>query len=384
MNKELTIIGCGISAATLANVLANKGWKITIYEKNGFVGGNCYDSYDKNGILIHNFGPHIFHTSDEEVYKFITQFTKLNGYVNKVMVSVDNKFFPLPINFKSIEVIMGDKAKDVINILKSKFPGKRTITLFDIKQIEEPVVQEFVKYISENVYLNYSVKMWGVKFEDIDPNTINRVKIILSEEHNYFPEDKYQGLPEVSYTDMINKMLKHPNIKVQLNVNGLDLIKITPDKIMFNGQELTTPVVYCGSLDEALRYRLGTLPYRSLNIKFDSFQRGQYQDVAVINYPSDPKLTRITEFKLMTFQKGKEATTISKEYPGAYDPKSKDFNVRYYPIINEKNTKMYEMYANEIKKYKNFYPLGRLAQYKYFDMDDAIKQALELAKQLDK
>ncbi|MBQ0045397.1 MAG: UDP-galactopyranose mutase, partial [Mycoplasma sp.] len=376
MNKKLTIVGCGISAATLANVLANRGWIINIYEKQHFMGGNCYDSYNSVGVLVHNFGPHIFHTSYEDVYKFISKFTNLNGYVNKVLVNVDNKLFPLPINFKSIEIIMGDKAKDVINILKTKFAGKKTITLFDLRQIDNPIVKEFLDYISKNVYFNYSAKMWGKKFEEIDPNTINRVKIVLSYEHNYFPEDKYQGLPSSGYTDMIKKMLDHPNIHVTLGTNALDLIKFGKT-ITIKGQELTEPLVYCGPLDEALDYKYGTLPYRSLNIKFEALNKTKFQETAVVNYPAHPTMTRIAEYKQMTLQELDNVTTLSKEYPGEFDLKSTDFNVRYYPIINPQNTELYQKYASEFKKYPNFYPLGRLSQYKYFDMDDAIKQALE-------
>lgn len=375
------IVGCGISAATVANVLANKGWKVTIYEKQGFVGGNCYDSYDKDGILIHNFGPHIFHTSYEDVYQFISKFTKLNGYVNKVLVNVDNKLFPLPINFKSIEIIMGSKAKDVIATLTNKFLGKKTITLFDLRQIDEPLVKEFLDYISKNVYFNYSAKMWGKKFEEIDPSTINRVKIVLGYEHNYFPEDKYQGLPINGYTDMIKKMLDHPNINVKLNTNALDFIKFE-DQITFEGKPLDCPLVFCGPLEEAAKYKYGTLPYRSLNIKFETLKQDKFQETAVVNYPADPKMTRIAEYKQMSLQKLNGVTTISREYPGQFDLKSKEFNVRYYPIVNPDNMAIYDKYASEFKKYKNFYPLGRLSQYKYFDMDDAIKQALDLADRL--
>ncbi|XQP55422.1 MAG: UDP-galactopyranose mutase [Mycoplasmoidaceae bacterium] len=382
MNKKITIVGCGISAATLANVLANKGWDVTIYEKQSFIGGNCYDSKNQDGILIHNFGPHIFHTSYEDVFQFISKFTKLNGYVNKVLVNVDNKLFPLPINFKSIEIIMCDKAKDVITTLKETFKDKKTITLFDLKQVKHPAIEQFVDYISKNVYFNYSAKMWGKKFEDIDPATINRVKIILGYEHNYFPEDKYQGLPTDGYTSMIQKMLDHPNIHIKMNTNALDHIKFD-NVITLDGQTLDCPLIYCGPLDEAANYKFGTLPYRSLNIKFETLKQDKYQDTAVINYPADPKMTRIAEYKQMTLQFVKGVTTISKEYPGQFDLKSNDFNVRHYPIINQESQDLYNKYCAEFKKYPNFYPLGRLSQYKYFDMDDAIKQALDLAKRLE-
>lgn len=384
MNKKITIVGCGISAATLANILANKGWIVTIYEKQKSIGGNCRDSLNGDGILIHNYGPHIFHTSYEDVYQFISQFTQLNGYVNKVYVNVDNKLFPLPINFKSIEIIMPDKAKEVIATLQSRFPNQKTITLFDLKQVEDPNVKEFLDYISKNVYFNYSAKMWGKKFEEIDPNTINRVKIILGYDHNYFPEDKYQGLPTEGYTAMIKKMVDHKNITIQTDIDVLNFMKFEEDGITINGKPFNEPLVYCGPIDEALNYKYGTLPYRSLEIKFETLKQTKFQESAVVNYPADPTMTRIAEYKSMTLQQVDGKTTISREYPGEFAPNSSRFGVRYYPVINELSKVLYEKYAADFKKYPNVYPLGRLSQYKYFDMDDAIKQALDLAKQLDK
>lgn len=378
--KKAIIVGAGISGATLANILANKGWEITIYEKQNHIGGNCYDSYDNAGILIHNYGPHIFHTSYEDVYSFISQFTKLNSYVNKVLVSVNNKLFPLPINFKSIEVIFGDKAKQIIELLKQSFPNKKTITFFELKQVDNPLICEFVDYISKNVYFNYSSKMWGTKFENIDPSTINRVKIILGYEHNYFPEDKYQGLPIDGYTKMIEAMLNHKNIKVVLNCDAKDKISFSKN-LMFEGQNINCPIIYCGPLDELLNYKYGILPYRSLDIKFETIKKEHFQDVAVINYPADLKMTRITEYKLMTLQSNSN-TTISREYPGEFKLDSKEFSTRFYPIINETNLVIFNKYKDFFSQYNNFYTLGRLAQYKYFDMDDAIKQAIELAKEI--
>lgn len=383
MNKQATIIGCGISGATIANLLANKGWKVTIYEKQNFIGGNCYDYINDDGILIHRFGPHIFHSSNDEVIKFINKFCKLNNYMNKVMVSVDNKKFPLPINFKSIETIMGNKASSVIQFLQKTFPKQKTITLFELAKIENSDIKELYSYLLKNVYANYTAKMWGKDIKDIDPNTINRVKIVLGYEHNYFPDDKCQGLPVDGYTALIKKMLDNPNICLKLNTNGLDILKFEDNKIFLDGKPTKEPIIYCGPLDEATNYKYGMLPYRSLKIDFETIKQTQYQDVAVVNYPADPKMTRIAEYKLMTLQHKEGVTTISREYPGAFDLKSKDFNVRYYAIVDDENKKLHDKYLKDFKCYPNFYPLGRLSQYKYFDMDDAIDQAMQLAKEID-
>lgn len=379
--KKIRIIGCGISGATLANLLAKKGWVVDIYEKNDFVGGNCFDSKNEDGILIHNFGPHIFHTSNEEVYHFISQYTTLNSYVNKVLVYLDSKTFPLPINFESINTIMGNKSKKIIDTLKRLFSNKKTITLFDLQKVQNPLLDDFANYIFKNVYANYSTKMWGLKFNQIDKSTINRVKIVLGYDHNYFPEDKYQGLPINGYTEMIKKMINHKNIHLHLNIDVKDHLKIT-DKMEWDKKQINGPIVYCGSLDELFNYRYGVLPYRSLNIKFQTYKLESFQQVAVINYPADQKMTRICEYKKMTFQKSYK-TTISKEYPGKFELDSKVFNKRYYPIINSKNLSLYNKYLSLLLPFKKVYCLGRLAQYKYFDMDDAIAEAFLLAKEIN-
>lgn len=223
--------------------------------------------------------------------------------------------------------------------------------------------------------------MWGVDITKIDINTINRVKIVLGYQHNYFPEDKYQGLPIGGYTKMISKMLKHKNIKVHFNFDAAKHIKFS-NGIIFNNKKTNIPVIYCGALDDLLNYKYGHLPYRSLDIKFKTFNKNHFQENAVINYPADPRMTRICEYKYMTLQIKNKATTISKEYPGAFSKTSTVFNKRYYPIINQKNIVIYNKYAKYFSKFKNFYALGRLAQYKYFDMDDAIKCAIKLAKDL--
>lgn len=385
IKKEAIFVGCGISSATLAHQLAQKGYQIIIYEKNSFIGGNCYDYWDRHNVLVHKYGPHIFHTSDAEVYEFFCKFTKLNHFVNKVLVKVNDLCFPLPINFTSIKIICPKNASYIINFLKNSFKNQKTVSLYDIKKINDKKIKSFVDYILKNVFFNYTAKMWGIPFEKIDPSTINRVQIVLSYEHNYFPNDKWQGLPEDGYTEAIRRMVKHPNIKLMLNTNCFKKLKFDFDKkvILHNKQVFNGPVFYCGPLDKALNYKFGQLPYRSLNIEFESIKKPSYQETAVINYPGHKTMTRITEYKHMTLNKNNNPnwTTISKEYPSQFDEKSDKFNNRYYPIQSQKNQALYTKYLNVFKQFKNFYPLGRLAQYRYYDMDDAIKHALMFAKE---
>ena len=224
-NKIIHIFGAGISGCTLARLYASKGYKVNLYEKKGYVGGNCYDFYDEHGVLVHLYGPHIFHTNNEDVFNFIKDYTTLNSYKNKVLVNVKNKLIPLPINFTSIKVIDPVHADEIINILKEKFPNQKTITIFDLKSIDNEHVKSLTDFIFANVYANYSSKMWGVKFEEINPAIINRVKVCLDYESDYFPEDKYQGLPVDGYTKMIENIIKHENINLILNSQHVLSIK---------------------------------------------------------------------------------------------------------------------------------------------------------------
>lgn len=380
IEKKAIIIGAGLAGATLANILAKKKYKVNIYEKNKLVGGNCYDYY-KNGILIHKYGPHIFHTNKKRIYDFVNQFTKLNNFINKVYVRYKNLFFPLPINFTSIKIIAKNDANYIIKKLKKKFKKTKLVTLSQLKKINDEKIKKFYNFIFKNVYVNYTVKMWGVKFDEVDKKTINRVKIILGYKHNYFPQDKYQGLPINTYTQMIAKMLKHKNIKVNFKIDGQKILKFdfNNKKIYLNKKEFNGLIFYCGSLDELANYKFGVLPYRSLKIKFFHKKIEKFQQSAIVNYPSHPKMTRICEYKQMTQQKNISNTIISKEYPIPFILSKKQYNCRFYPIINKKNIEKYNQYLKLFKNFPNFYPLGRLGLYRYFDMDDTIEYAMNLA-----
>lgn len=380
ISKEAIIIGAGLAGATVANILAKKNYKITVYEKNNFIGGNCYDYY-KKGILIHKYGPHIFHTNKKKIYKFINKFTKLNNFINKVYVRYKNLLFPLPINFTSIKIIAKNDANYIIKKLKAKFGKTKLITLSQLKKINDRKIKKFYNFIFQNVYANYTTKMWGIKFNKVDPKTINRVKIILSNKHNYFPQDRYQGLPINTYTQMITEMLKHKNIVINLKTDAKKILKFDTQnkKIYLNRKEFNGLIFYCGSLDELSNYKFGILPYRSLKIKFFFKKMVKFQRSAIVNYPDHPKMTRICEYKQMTQQRNINNTIISKEYPKSFVLTKKQNSQRFYPIINKKNLVKYNQYLKLFKNFSNFYPLGRLGLYKYFDMDDTIEYAMKLA-----
>ena len=376
MEKTIEIFGTGISGCTIARLYAEKGYKVNFYESKKNIGGNCYDFLDKE-IYVHKFGPHIFHTSNKDVINFVKKFAKFNGYKHRVLVNVKSKVVPLPINFQSIKDLFGKKSLEIIKLLKKNFKNKPFVTLYELMAIKDDIIQEFTKFLYNNVYGNYTSKMWGVPLEKIDPNVISRVKIILSNVDNYFPEDKFQGLPSDGYTNMMKNMINHKNIKLFLN--SKKQITFKGKNIYIDGILNKNQIFYSGPIDQLLNFKFGVLPYRSLDIKFETIAKESFQDASVVNYPAHKSMTRISEYKKMTLQSSKY-TIISKEYPGKYDAKSKKFCNRYYPIHNKNSKLIYKKYCNYLKKFSNFHMLGRLAEYRYYDMDDAIANAISIFK----
>jgi UDP-galactopyranose mutase len=299
--KKIIILGCGISGVTLARLYAEKNYQVDIYETRDHIGGNCYDYYDNHGILVHKYGPHIFHTSNEIVYKFINRFCKLNGYINKVKVKVGNKIVPLPINFKSIKQIFPLEANYIIKKLVNLYRNQKTITLSELQNIKDKKIHLLFKYIYKNVYANYSQKMWSVPIKLLSKDIINRVQITLSYGESYFPNDKYQGLPKEGYTKFIENMLNHKNIKIHLKARE-DILKFKGNMTYINNIKCNDKIFYCGSIDRLFKYKFGKLNYRSLYIHFQSFKKSKYQPSAIVNYPSHPLMTRCCEYKQMTLQ----------------------------------------------------------------------------------
>lgn len=383
-SKKIYIFGSGISGCTVARIMAEKNFEVNIYETKANIGGNCFDYIDdKTGIYIHKYGPHIFHTSFDEVWNFVTRFSEFNGYQNKVKVNLENKkVVSFPISFKTIEEIYEkDKAKKIINLLKENYKDKSTITIGELIDSKDNELKEFSNYVYENVYSNYTSKMWGIDIKDIDPNVLKRVKINLNYSDNYFPDDKYQGIPTKGYTSLMKKMINHPNIKLELNFDFKNRCLLKDNSVYLDSQKIEGHIFFCGPIDELFEYKFGKLPYRSLNIEFETYDKKQFQEVGVINYPWHKTMTRITEYKYLSKQESLEKTIISKEFPGQWDEKNKLFNVRFYPIENPSNNEMFLKYKKLADDYK-IIPLGRLSNYKYFDMDDAILNAMKTVNKI--
>lgn len=376
--KDVIIIGAGFAGATVANVLANKGKNVLIIDKRDHIGGNAYD-YVEEDILIHKYGPHIFHTNSKEVFDYLSNFTEWYKYEHKVLGHVDNKLVPIPFNFKSIEECLPEKAEKLIELLKKDYGEGKKVPIMELLSNENEDIRHLANYIYEHVFKYYTMKQWDMKVEELDSAVSARVPVNTSYDDRYF-NDTYQYMPKEGYTKLIEKMLDNEHIEVLLGTNVTDILKLEDGTIYYNGEVFEGDVYYTGALDELFEYKHGELPYRSLDLILERLN-GTFQDAATENYPeNDVKFTRITEYKHFMENEPKGVTYIHTEYPFPYKRNGEVGNVPYYPIIKDENQTLYETYVKEASKYPKLHLIGRLAEYKYYNMDAIVLKALEMCK----
>ena len=376
--KDVIIIGAGFAGATVANVLANKGKNVLIIDKRDHIGGNAYD-YMEEDILIHKYGPHIFHTNSKEVFDYLSNFTEWYKYEHKVLGHVDNKLVPIPFNFKSIEECLPEKAEKLIELLKKDYGEGKKVPIMELLSNENEDIRYLANYIYEHVFKYYTMKQWDMKVEELDSAVSARVPVNTSYDDRYF-NDTYQYMPKEGYTKLIEKMLDNEHIEVLLNTNVTNILKLDDGTIYYNGVPFTGDVYYTGALDELFDYKHGELPYRSLDLILERLNR-TFQNAATENYPeNDVKFTRITEYKHFMEDEPKGVTYIHTEYSFPYKRNGEVGNVPYYPIIKDENQALYETYVKEASKYPKLHLIGRLAEYKYYNMDVIVLKALEMCK----
>lgn len=376
--KDVIIIGAGFAGATVANVLANKGKNVLIIDKRDHIGGNAYD-YMEEDILIHKYGPHIFHTNSKDVFDYLSNFTEWYKYEHKVLGHVDNKLVPIPFNFKSIEECLPEKAEKLIDLLKKDYGEGKKVPIMELLSNENEDIRYLANYIYEHVFKYYTMKQWDMKVEELDSAVSARVPVNTSYDDRYF-NDAYQYMPKEGYTKLIGKMLDNEHIEVLLGTNVTDILKLEDGTIYYNGEVFEGDVYYTGALDELFEYKYGELPYRSLDLILERLNK-TFQDAATENYPeNDVKFTRITEYKHFMEVEPKGVTYIHTEYPFPYRRNGEVGNVPYYPIIKDENQALYETYVKEVSKYPKLHLIGRLAEYKYYNMDAIVLKALEMCK----
>ena len=364
------IVGCGLTGVILAERIASqKNEEVLIIDKREHIGGNIFDYKDKEtGITVHKYGPHVFHTNYDYVWRYLSQFTEWEYFHLETRAVVDGRKVRLPFNLNTLhEVFPKTLAEKLETKLIETFGYNVKMPILKLKETDDKDLQFLAQYIYEKVFENYTSKQWGLKPEEIDPAVTARVPVYISRDDGYF-QDKYQGIPRNGYTKMIEKMLSNPLITVKLNTTFEDISsQVEYEKLFFSG-----------AIDEFFNYKYGALPYRSLYFDIRVENKEYYQEGAVVNYPNNYDFTRICEHKHFLDEKS-DKTIISVEYPQSFELGK---NERYYPINNPQTDELYNKYLNDAKNLKNVYFIGRLGDYKYYNMDLAAKRALDFFEEI--
>ncbi|MEH1947332.1 MAG: UDP-galactopyranose mutase [Nostoc sp.] len=357
---DYLVVGAGFSGSVIAERLANQGKKVLVVDKRNHIGGNAYDHYNDDGILVHKYGPHIFHTNSREVFEYLSRFTQWRSYEHRVLASVDGQLVPIPINLDTINKLYG---MNLNSFEVEEFYKSLAEPVENIRTSEDVVVSKVGRVLYEKFFRNYTRKQWGLDPSELDKSVIARIPTRTNRDDRYFT-DTYQAMPLHGFTRMFDNMLNHPNIKVMLNTDYQEIQSCIPCREM----------VYSGPVDEYFDYRYGKLPYRSLDFKHETHNTTVFQSAPVINYPNEQLYTRVTEFKYLTGQEHSK-TSIVYEFPQAEgDP--------YYPVPRPENQEIYKKYKVLADETPGIYFVGRLATYKYYNMDQCVAQALSVYKQI--
>lgn len=359
---DYLIVGAGFAGAVVAERMARCfGKTVLVVDRRGHVAGNAYDHYDEHGVLVHRYGPHIFHTNSEQVFQYLSQFTSWRAYEHRVLAYVEGKLVPIPINLDTVNLLYGTNFSSEDEV--ASFLASRAEPRASIRTSEDVVLSKVGRDLYEKLFRNYTRKQWGKDPSELDAQVTARIPVRTNRDDRYFT-DLFQAMPKHGYTRMFENMLDHPNITLALGCDYREVVRDVSCR----------EIVYSGPVDEFFDYRFGELPYRSLRFKHQTLETEFLQPVAVVNYPNDHAYTRITEFKHLTGQAHRK-TSIVYEYPASEgDP--------YYPVPTPENGALYKKYAELAAATQDVHFVGRLATYRYYNMDQVVAQALTLCKHL--
>ena len=381
--ENILVVGSGFSGAIVARKIAEEmNKKVTVIEKRSHIAGNMYDEYDKNGILIQKYGPHVLVTNEYSIIEYLSRFSEMYQHTVKELSFIDGQYIRLPYNFESIQQMLGfKKAEIVINKLRSQFNGIDRVPILDLCNSKIREIAEFGNMLFEKSFRTYCSKQWDVPTNQLDKSIMGRSAIVMGYDERYMNKD-FQFLPKEGFTKMFEKMLKHTNIEVVTGCNALEYLSLDYEegKVFYNGRIVDT-LVYTGAIDELFNMKYGELPYRSLNIKYEWFDEDKIFPEKIISFPQADLYTRKTEYKYMMYDNSKtRGTVIATEYPVAYIRGGE--NDPFYPVITEETKQRYTLYFNEAKKFKSLFLCGRLAEFRYYNMDDCILNAFKIFERI--
>lgn len=372
---DCLVIGCGLSGCVVARHLAEQGKQVVVWERRDHIGGNMYDYVDEHGFLVQKYGPHIFHTKDKKLYDYMCRFEQWQAFKLVCGAAWDGKYTPTPFNFTTIDTFYpSEQAKILKEKLQQAFPDRDTATVVEVLNHPDADIRGYAEFLFENDYAPYTAKQWGVSAEEIDPSVLQRVPLRFSYGQGYF-DDAYEAMPVHSFTSFFEQLLDHPNIQVELGIEALEHISVQENSLYLNGEKLAIPVVYTGALDELFGCIYGRLPYRSLRFEWKYEDKDSLQNAPVVAYPQEKGYTRITEYKKLPVQ-DKTGTSYAVEYPLPYREGEK--MEPYYPVLTEESQKQYAQYKKLADRIPNLICCGRLADFKYYNMDQALERAINI------
>ncbi|WP_199482594.1 UDP-galactopyranose mutase [Vibrio owensii] len=376
---DVVVVGSGFSGAIFARELAEKhNKKVLVVEKRPHIAGNMYDEYDEHGILVQRYGPHFFNTDKAWILDYLKQYCELVPHAVTGRSEIDGKYVQLPYNFQTIQDLLPlSDAEELYKLMREEFSGEERVSIFSLLESNNEKVHSFAELLYEKAFKPYTMKQWDLTTEQIDKSVLNRVKFALNFDSRYLNKD-FQYLPKKGFTKLFESILSHENIEVVCNCDALKHISIVDDTVYYDGSFIQS-VIYTGPIDELFQREFGILPYRSLEFTYESVKSTEHVLPSdFVSYPQTNTFTRKTEYRRFNYEKcGQEYTTIVAEHPLAYDPDSLTGNVPYYPTITSENLKLLKEYQTKAESIKNLTLVGRLAEYKYFNMDLIIENAFE-------
>ena len=380
MMGRVIVVGAGFSGSILARKIAEElGHSVTVIERRSHIGGNAFDEVDEHGILVQKYGPHFLNTNHYEVIRFLKQYGVMHPHNARLLSFIDGNYVQLPFNFTSVQQLIGaEKAESLLAKLREAFYGRDRVPILELVDHADPDISGYGTLLFEKAYRTYTSKMWGIQPEQIDKYVLERVPMAMNYDERYLNKD-FQYLPTEGFTKLFENMLDHPNIEVRLNTDALSSLRLEEDtgSICFEG-EMVDCLVYTGAIDELFGRKYGLLPYRSLDIRYEYYADStSVLPCEIISYPQADGYTRKTEYHKLMKDAGKvQGSIVATEYPLQYDPDAEVGNISYYPVMTEESNLLYQKYLNDAKKYNGLFLCGRLAEFKYYNMDICIEHAL--------